>query len=86
MMLAIQYIIGQLNSPVDQLIGFARQYQDAKLSLDRLQDIYTKDDERPLEKTLITDIHNTDIRIEHLTFRYDKLNEKPTLDDIDTNS
>ena len=82
MMLAIQYIIGQLNSPVDQLIGFARQYQDAKLSLDRLQDIYTKDDERPLEKTLITDIHNTDIRIEHLTFRYDKLNEKPTLDDI----
>lgn len=82
MMLSIQYIIGQLNSPVDQLIGFLRQYQDAKLSLDRLQDIYTKDDERPAGKHLITDIHNTDIRIEHLTFRYDKLNEIPTLDDI----
>jgi len=82
MMLSIQYIIGQLNSPVDQLIGFLRQYQDAKLSLDRLQEIYTKDDERPAGKTLITDIKNADIRIEHLTFRYDKLNEKPTLDDI----
>lgn len=82
MMLSIQYIIGQLNSPVDQLIGFVRQYQDAKLSLDRLQEIYTKDDERPVGKTLITDIKNTDIRIEHLTFRYDKLNEKTTLDDI----
>ena len=82
MMLAIQYIIGQLNSPVDQLINFARQYQDAKLSLDRLQEIYSKDDERPLEKTLITEIHNNDIKIENLTFRYDKLNEKPTLDNI----
>jgi len=82
MMLSIQYIIGQLNSPIDQLIGFVRQYQDAKLSLDRLQEIYTKDDERPAGKTLITDIKNTDIKIEHLSFRYDKLNEKPTLDNI----
>ncbi|MDE7456941.1 MAG: peptidase domain-containing ABC transporter [Prevotella sp.] len=83
MMLSIQYIIGQLNSPIDQLIGFVRQYQDAKLSIDRLQEVYTKDDEYPADKPLITDIHNADIRIEHLTFRYDKLNEKPTLDDID---
>ena len=82
MMLSIQYIIGQLNSPVDQLIGFVRQYQDAKLSLDRLQEIYNRDDERPAGKTKITDIKNADIRIEHLTFRYDKLNEVPTLDDI----
>ena len=82
MMLSIQYIIGQLNSPIDQLIGFVRQYQDAQLSLERLQEIYTKDDERPAGKTLITDIKNTDIKIEHLSFRYDKLNEKPTLDNI----
>lgn len=82
MMLSIQYIIGQLNSPVDQLIGFVRKYQDAKLSLDRLQEIYIKDDERPVGKTLIADIKNADIKIEHLSFRYDKLNEKPTLDDI----
>ena len=82
MMLAIQYIIGQLNSPVDQLIGFARQYQDARLSLDRLQEIYQKDDERPSDKTLISDIRNTYLRIEDLTFRYDKLDEKPTLDNI----
>lgn len=82
MMLSIQYIIGQLNSPVDQVIGFVRQYQDAKLSLDRLQEIYSKEDERPANKMLITNIKNADIKINHLTFRYDKLNEKPTLDDI----
>lgn len=82
MMLSIQYIIGQLNSPVDQLIGFARQYQDARLSLDRLQEIYQKDDERPSDRTLISDIRNAGIRIEGLTFRYDKLDEKPVLDNI----
>ena len=64
------------------MIGFVRKYQDAKLSLDRLQEIYIKDDERPVGKTLIADIKNADIKIEHLSFRYDKLNEKPTLDDI----
>lgn len=82
MMLSIQYIIGQLNSPVDQLITFVRQYQDARLSLDRLQEVYQKDDERPVSNLLITDITACDIQIEHLTFRYDKLSEHATLDDI----
>lgn len=39
-MLAIQYIIGQLNSPVEQLIGFLQQAQDAKMSLERLNEIH----------------------------------------------
>ena len=37
MMLAIQYIIGQLNSPIEQLIGFSQQAQDAKISLVRVR-------------------------------------------------
>jgi ATP-binding cassette subfamily B protein len=82
MMLAIQYIIGQLNSPIDQLITFLRQYQDAKLSLDRLQEIYTKENEEPEGKMLIHDIQNSDIVIKNLTFRYDKLNDAPILDNI----
>lgn len=82
MMLAIQYIIGQLNSPIDQLITFIRQYQDAKLSLDRLQEIYTKENEEPENKMLIRDIRRQDIIIKNLTFRYDKLSDTPTLDTI----
>jgi len=82
MMLAIQYIIGQLNSPIDQLITFIRQYQDAKLSLDRLQEIYTKENEEPENKILIRDIRRQDIIIKNLTFRYDKLSDTPTLDAI----
>lgn len=45
MMLAVQYIIGQLNSPIEQLIGFTQQLQDAKISLERLNDIHALEDE-----------------------------------------
>jgi ATP-binding cassette, subfamily B, bacterial len=44
-LLAIQYIIGQLNSPVEQLIGFVQQAQDAKISLERLNEIHSLEDE-----------------------------------------
>ena len=45
MMLAISYIVGQLNSPISQLINFIRELQDAKISLNRLAEIHEKEDE-----------------------------------------
>ncbi len=50
MMLVIQYIIGQLNSPIEQLIGFTQQAQDAKISLERLKDIHSLEDEEPVHE------------------------------------
>lgn len=44
-MLAIQYIIGQLNSPIEQMIGFVQSWQLAKISLDRLNEIHNMQDE-----------------------------------------
>lgn len=51
-MLAVQYIIGQLNSPVGQLIGFMQSWQNAKISMDRLNEIHTLEDEEPEHKQL----------------------------------
>lgn len=83
MMLSIQYIIGQLNSPVDQIISFIRQFQDANLSLERLQEIYRKENEEPDGKELITDIpRQAPLRLNGLTFSYDPLAPAPTLEDI----
>ncbi|WP_315276465.1 cysteine peptidase family C39 domain-containing protein, partial [Prevotella histicola] len=45
MMLAVQYIIGQLNSPVEQLMGFFYSVQDVKISLERINEIHRMDDE-----------------------------------------
>ncbi|WP_166961521.1 peptidase domain-containing ABC transporter [Yeosuana marina] len=71
MMLSIQYIIGQLNSPIEQLVGFIRATQDAKISLERLSEIHDKEDEESKEKHLITSIKsNQNLVIKDITFRY----------------
>lgn len=51
-MLAVQYIIGQLNSPIEQLIGFMQSWQNARISMDRLNEIHTLEDEEPEHKQL----------------------------------
>ena len=83
MMLSVQYIIGQLNSPVNDLIAFARDMQDARLSMNRLGEVRDKPDEEDPARRLIRDIPpGKDLRLENLSFRYDPLSEFPTLDDI----
>lgn len=70
-MLAISYIVGQLNSPIAQLINFIREIQDAKISLDRLSEIHNKDDEEQLNDQKITDISkNSDFKLNKVSFRY----------------
>ena len=70
MMLAVQYIIGMLNSPLMQMIDFIRQFQDANISLERLKEIHDKDDEENLQEQYATDIPEKDIEIKDLSFRY----------------
>jgi ATP-binding cassette subfamily B protein len=47
MMLAVTYIVGQLNGPIEQMIGFVQSWQDAKISMDRLNEIHKMEDEEP---------------------------------------
>jgi len=48
-MLSISYIVGQMNSPLDQIISFIKNIQDAKISLDRLNEIHSKPEEESNE-------------------------------------
>ncbi len=71
MMMAISYIVGQLNAPVTQLIAFLRDAQDAKISLDRLGEIHNKEDEEKSgEQKIITIPENADIHLKNVSFRY----------------
>ena len=71
MMLAISYIVGQLNSPIAQLINFVREVQDAKISLDRLSEIHNKDDEESLDDQKIKDISKeAQFELKNISFRY----------------
>ena len=71
MMMAISYIVGQLNSPITQLIGFMRDVQDAKISIDRLGEIHNMDDEEKVgEEKVETVPENASIHINDISFRY----------------
>lgn len=82
-MLSVQYIIGQLNSPIEQMIGFLRSLQDAKLSLERLNEIHTLQDEEPQNeiKTYILP-ENKDINLQNISFKYQGAGENLVLDNI----
>lgn len=77
MMLAIQYIIGQLNGPLQQFISFIRTAQDAKISLERLGEIHNMEEEELDAGSSKLDIlpENSDIRIENLSFKYNQLSD-----------
>ena len=70
MMLSVQYIIGQLNSPLLQLVDFIRQTQDAKISLERLGEIHDKEDEENKDEQYTSEIPQKDIEIIDVSFRY----------------
>lgn len=83
MMLAVQYIIGQLNSPVEQLMNFFYSLQDVKISLERINEIHQMDDENGKEG-LLTSIEdkNEGIDIKNIMFKYDPHALHKTIDDM----
>lgn len=84
-MLAIQYIIGQLNSPVQQLIQFTQQAQDAKISLERLNEIHQLEDEEPGNTSFSNHISdNGNITLHNLNFTYPGAGNLAVLKNIST--
>jgi ATP-binding cassette subfamily B protein len=86
MMLAVQYIMGQLNSPINQMISFLQTTQDAKISMERLGEIHQKDDEESDETPKIDILPETrDLNIEKVSFQYEGPHSPFVLDEVDLN-
>ena len=83
MMLAVQYIIGQLNSPVEQLMNFFYSLQDVKISLERINEIHQIDDENG-KGDLLTSIEDKSegIDIKNIMFKYDPHALRKTIDNV----
>ncbi len=83
MMVALQYIIGQLNAPLSQFIQFVQATQDAKISLERLSEVQEKDDEEPADEQRIGEIpENADIEFRDVTFQYDGPHSAKALNNV----
>lgn len=85
MMLAVQYIIGQLNAPVNEFIAFSRDYQDAKISLERIGEIHEESNE---EETVPTNALHMEkgvsrtLMMHNVSFQYEGPHSAKVLDDI----
>lgn len=83
MMMALQYIIGQLNAPVHLFIKFMQSMQDTKISMERLNEIQSIDDEDSYDPDKIVDIpEQSDIKLNNLTFQYNGPRSKKVLNNI----
>ena len=83
MMLAVQYIIGQLNSPIEQLIGFMHTTQDAKISLERLGEIHQKKDEEDPDEEKVSILPMTkSINVSDISFQYEGPHSEFVLKDV----
>lgn len=84
MMMALQYIIGQLNGTVSQFIGFVQESQDAKISLERLNEIHErKDEESAGDEKLQAVPVGSDLVLHHVSFQYEGPHSEKVLDNVD---
>jgi len=82
-MLAIQYILGQLSSPVEQIIGFIQGFQNSKISMERLNEIHTLKDEEDENKNLSKKLpENKSLLIQNVSFVYPGAGNEPVLRNI----
>lgn len=82
-MLSIQYIVGQMNGPLEQLIGFTQQLQDARISLERLGEVHKMDDEEKTDGYYVNELPaEYDIHLNNVSFSYPEGNHRQVLKDI----
>ena len=82
MMLATQYIIGQLGVPIEQTVHLIHDLQDTKISLERINEIHHKEDENINKPITNIEINNKDITINNLLFQYEGPHSKKVLNNI----
>jgi ATP-binding cassette subfamily B protein len=82
-MLSIQYIVGQLNAPLANFISFVQTWQDAKISLERLMQVHSKENEDKAKDNKLKQLPKCkDIVIDNLYFRYGGKSTPFVLNDI----
>lgn len=82
-MMSVQYILGQFNAPVEQLISFLHAWQDAQISLERLNEIHSLADEETGSEAKRTEWEAfRDIELRNITYTYPGAGNDPVLQDI----
>ncbi len=70
MMMSLSFIIGQVAGPIGSFVRFAHSWQDAKISLERLNDINGQVDELTNMEGMLSEFDNGDITLDHVSYSY----------------
>lgn len=82
-MMAVQYIVGQVSSPIEQLLAFIQQLQDTKISIERLNEIHEMEDEEPANRHFLNELPNDKgITLKNVNFTYPGAGNEPVLKNI----
>lgn len=82
-MMSIQYILAQFNAPVEQMMGFLQSWQDARISLERLNEVHKMADEEPADVASLAEWDNdSDIIVRDLSFTYPGAGNMPVLRNV----
>jgi len=82
-MMAVQYLVGQISNPVSELLGFIQSYQDARISLERLNEIHEMDDEESKNKIYSALLpEDKSITFRNITFRYPGAGNDAIIEDV----
>ena len=84
-MMAVQYIIGQMNAPVLQWMDFIKSYQDASISLERLNEIHSKEEEESDVNKIGTIPESHELSFKNVFFQYGGPNSQMILKDLNLN-
>ena len=82
MMLSIQYIVGQLNMPIEQLVRFIYSWHDVQIGIERINEIHLKEDENSNRKIISIDNNSNSIYLKNVTFQYNGFHNQKALDNI----
>ena len=82
MMMSISAIIGQVNGPLSQLTGFLQQFQDAKISLERSEEVHLCTNEDVPGQEDVPDDRPLGIELKGLCFSYAGSIGKPALANV----
>ncbi len=86
MMVALQYILGQMNGPINQMVFFMQSAQDARISLERLGEIHMKRNEQEGQTALTFELpDNLNLKVEAVSFQYEGPHSPMVLNDINMN-
>jgi ATP-binding cassette subfamily B protein len=83
MLVAIHYIVGQLNTPISQFVEFARSYQETQISLERMNEIHSKPDEEDIGQKISMLPELRELQLEDVSFAYQGANSPTVLRHVD---